>query len=325
MAIVATTLGLAILLGPWISGLVRQLRGRAPRAHPLRGAGRDGRPPARLGAADPGPDPAPRRPPQQAAQPGPPPGARAAGLAVRRPHAGRRPRPRWPPRSRRWPTEVEDRPRRAGRRRGRWATARSTTRLEALVAALREAVVNAARHSGARRRCRSTSRSSRTAGRRRSSATGARASTPPRSPPTAAASPSRSSGAWHRHGGTAEVAQRAGRGHRGRAARCRRPTGRRDVEHVTAAGTAAGVPGRRPRAVPDRRAGRAGRPRSRSWARRPRSRPPSRASARPAPDVVLLDVHLPGGGGRAVIEAVRAGAPRRACSSPCRCPTRPRT
>ena len=41
-----------------------------------------------------------------------------------------------------------------------------------------------------------------------------------------------------------------------------------------------------------------------------------------APDVVLLDVHLPDGGGVAVLEAL-AGAGRR-CSR-CRCPTRPRT
>src|SRR5262245_33464525 len=36
------------------------------------------------------------------------------------------------------------------------------------------------------------------------------------------------------------------------------------------------------------------------------------------PDVVLLDVHLPGGGGVEVLRQVRG-------SSPCRCPTPPRT
>ena len=42
------------------------------------------------------------------------------------------------------------------------------------------------------------------------------------------------------------------------------------------------------------------------------------------PDVVLLDVHLPGGGGQAVVQAIKASTPRCASS---RCPrrTRPRT
>ena len=46
--------------------------------------------------------------------------------------------------------------------------------------------------------------------------------------------------------------------------------------------------------------------------------------ARLDPDVVLLDVHLPDGGGEAVIAASRRAA-RRASSSRCRCRTRPRT
>ena len=42
------------------------------------------------------------------------------------------------------------------------------------------------------------------------------------------------------------------------------------------------------------------------------------------PDVVLLDVHLPGGGGQAVVHGVPGTIPR--CgSSPCPRPTRPRT
>ena len=42
------------------------------------------------------------------------------------------------------------------------------------------------------------------------------------------------------------------------------------------------------------------------------------------PDVVLLDVHLPGGGGHAVLRGVCPATPR--CSSwPSRCPTPPRT
>ena len=43
------------------------------------------------------------------------------------------------------------------------------------------------------------------------------------------------------------------------------------------------------------------------------------------PDVVLLDVHLPGGGGRAVIEAVARRRRPMSASSRSRCPTRPRT
>jgi DNA-binding NarL/FixJ family response regulator len=42
------------------------------------------------------------------------------------------------------------------------------------------------------------------------------------------------------------------------------------------------------------------------------------------PEVVLLDVHLPGGGGKAVLETLAASA-RTSSSWRCRCPTRPRT
>ena len=42
------------------------------------------------------------------------------------------------------------------------------------------------------------------------------------------------------------------------------------------------------------------------------------------PNVVLLDVHMPDGGGRAVLEQLHPAA-RRWCSWPCRCRTRPRT
>ena len=42
------------------------------------------------------------------------------------------------------------------------------------------------------------------------------------------------------------------------------------------------------------------------------------------PDVVLLDVHLPDGGGVAVLEALARARRRRGCSR-CRCPTPPRT
>ena len=43
------------------------------------------------------------------------------------------------------------------------------------------------------------------------------------------------------------------------------------------------------------------------------------------PDVVLLDVHLPGGGGRAVLKACVPAVPATSAFSPCRCPTPPRT
>ena len=43
--------------------------------------------------------------------------------------------------------------------------------------------------------------------------------------------------------------------------------------------------------------------------RRATSSRPSKASARTPPEVVLLDVHLPGGGGQAVIETLRAELP----------------
>ena len=43
------------------------------------------------------------------------------------------------------------------------------------------------------------------------------------------------------------------------------------------------------------------------------------------PDVVLLDVHMPDGGGAGGDRGVRAETTRRRGSSRCRCPTPPRT
>ena len=43
------------------------------------------------------------------------------------------------------------------------------------------------------------------------------------------------------------------------------------------------------------------------------------------PDVVLLDVHMPDGGGRAVLEAMRRSPSAGDASWRCRSPTRPRT
>ena len=124
------------------------LAGRgAHRPHPLGGAGRRRRAPARLGAADPGAHPAARRRPAGGQPAGPQPGARAARLALR-PEG--RPRGRHLGRARRrHGGRGRGRPRadrRPGRRR---ATPRSTTALAALGAATREALVNAAKHSGA--------------------------------------------------------------------------------------------------------------------------------------------------------------------------------
>ena len=58
LVVLATGTGVALLLGPWIVRLWNDLGDGAARAHPLRGALGDRRAPARLGAADPGADPA---------------------------------------------------------------------------------------------------------------------------------------------------------------------------------------------------------------------------------------------------------------------------
>ena len=50
-----------------------------------------------------------------------------------------------------------------------------------------------------------------------------------------------------------------------------------------------------------------------------------RRDPRTAPDVVLLDVHMPDGGGAGVLRQVHARAAGRACSWRCRSPTPPRT
>ena len=116
----------------------------APRADPLRGPRRDGRPPARLGAAHPGPDPAGRRL-AGGGRPGPPAGAGAAGLAVPGPGAGRRPAAAGRGGDRD-PGRAAARRARRGRGGGRRPARR---RRRALVDACQEAAFNAARHSGA--------------------------------------------------------------------------------------------------------------------------------------------------------------------------------
>ena len=62
-------IAIVIMLGPWWLRIARRPGARAAGPRPGRGAGRHGRPPARLGAADARADPAPRRPdPQQVIQ-----------------------------------------------------------------------------------------------------------------------------------------------------------------------------------------------------------------------------------------------------------------
>ena len=125
---------------------------------------------------------------------------------------------------------------------------------EALVAAAREALVNAAKFAGRRRRSRSTPRST-TSASRCSCATAGRASTPTRVPADRRGVRESIVGRMERHGGRAVRAHRARRGHRGRAGDGAM-TSRRDR--------------RRPPAVPRRRARRARRARRRARRRRDR-------------------------------------------------------
>ena len=83
---------------------------------------------------------------------------------------------------------------------------------EALVAAAREAMLNAAKFAGARRAGRRLRRGGRRAPARSSSATAARASTRPRCRPTGAACASRSSGAWSATAGAPRSTPRRGGG-----------------------------------------------------------------------------------------------------------------
>ena len=167
------------------------------------------------------------------------------------------------------------------------------------------------RPSSARaRRCRSTPRPATTAC-TSSSATAGPASTRRRCPPTAAACASRSSGAW-----SATAAAR----------RSPAPGEGTEVELVLERPTA--VSRARVAIVDDHHLFRAGvraelASTSRWSATRRRGRGGG-ADRGDRPDVVLLDVHMPDGGG---VEVIRRVAPeRRTCaSSPSRCPTPPRT
>ena len=112
LAVLATGVGCRAAARAMDPAVVAGPRGGAAPAHPLRGAIRDRRAPARLGAADAGPHPTGRRP-----RPGPharpPSGARAARLAVRRAAARRR-----------WRGRDAERRARAGRHRRRGSSRR---------------------------------------------------------------------------------------------------------------------------------------------------------------------------------------------------------
>ena len=141
---------IVVIFGPWWLSLARDLHVGAPGPGPGRGAGADGGPRPRLGPADAGAHPAVgRRPPERGA-PGPGPRARAAGLALRgtgaRDASAKMP-PCWP-RRRAAPAPDRGRPRHhgPGRAGGRLRADRG---LRALLDAAREATVNAAKWSGA--------------------------------------------------------------------------------------------------------------------------------------------------------------------------------
>ena len=147
--------------------------------------------------------------PARGRRPRPPPGARAARVAQRRPPVRRALDARRRARARRRGGGGGARRRRSTSSRS--ATARSTTSAEALVAAAREAIVNAAKFAGAEAGLR-VRRDRRRARSRCSCATAAPASTPTRCPPTAAACASRSSGACAATAATPAVHTAAGTG-----------------------------------------------------------------------------------------------------------------
>ena len=265
-----------------LAAVARAGRG-AQRAHPLRRARRDGRAPARLGAADARDDPAPRRRPACRRRARPSAGARAPRLAVRA-RAACTPISISATRSRPPPPTSSSATACRSKSCGWAASARSTTSIRALVLAAREAMVNAARHSGApviavylEVEPDQVTVFVRDRGRGFDPRVGRR--------PTGAASPSRSPGAC-----SATAAPRRPLtprpGHRGRAVD--------EAESRRDATPGAGVPRRRPPPVPQRRAGRAGR-------RRRRGRR--------------------GVGGRRRDRDDRASADPTSCWSTCTCPT----
>ena len=118
-------------------------------------------------------------------------------------------------------------------------------------------------------------------------------------------------GRMERHGGSASVAQHARRGHRGRARRCPNATARPqpheqgDPSHDHAQRRHR----RRPRHVPHRRPVRA-RHRVDVVAEAADVDQAVRPSSSTSPEVVLLDVHLPGGGGAEVMRRMHGRSRR---------------
>ena len=309
LAVLVAVVVLGVIFAPWIVRLVRSLGERARRADPLAGARRGGRPPARLGAPDAGDGAEAGRRPARGGRARAPPGARAALVAAGAAGA-RGGAPAWRAALEAAAEEVEA---------SHGAPVEVVAvgdreldpRAEALVAAAREAMMNAAKFGGGspvavyaevsgerRRRC--------------SCATAARASTRPRCRRTAAACGSRSSGGWSATAGA-------------RGSRARRATGT-EVELVLEGSMSA------PRVVivDDHELFRAGvRAELEQLVEiagdagtRGRGRRADRAHE---PDVVLLDVHMPDGGGVEVIRRVAAARARACASWRCRSPTPPRT
>ena len=84
LAVLVAVVVLGVIFAPWIMRLVRSLGAERARADPLTGARRGGRPPARLRAPDAGDGAAPRRGPARGGRARAAPGARAARRGCRR-------------------------------------------------------------------------------------------------------------------------------------------------------------------------------------------------------------------------------------------------
>ena len=294
VAIVATVVGL--LVGPWFVRLAQQPRVRALGAHPRAGARRGGGAPARLGAADAGADPEARRRPaaRWRGSPADRSASCAAGCWSARGAGERRQRRGALERAAAEVEELHGVPIEVVT----VGDAPLDERLEALVQAAREAMTNAAKFAGSER-VRSVRRGRRATASRCSCATAASASTWTRAgrPARGARLDRRAHGAPRR---PRRGPQRARRGHRGRAghgasdACSERAAARRDR--------------RRPRICSAPACARS----SATSGGRGRAGTVDEAVAMIAstrPDVVLLDVHMPDGGGVEVIARRR----RRAC------------
>ena len=292
--------GLAIVVGPWVFRLAADLTAERAERVRVAGAGRRRRPPARLRAADAGPDPEERRRRADGGPPGPRPGARPAVVAVRR-RVHRRAQPRLG--AARRGRRGRGRPRRHRRRRHR-------RRLpdERGGAAARQRHPRGGHQRGQARRHRAGRRLRR--GDRPSLEVFVRdrgaASTPTTSPTTGSASGTASSTGWSATAArprSAPLPARAPRSGSGwSSTRPERPTypgtgsSQKGSSHERAEPCPRGHR-RRPRDVPARGARRARATPSTWWPRPATSTRRWRPSLPHHPDVVLLDVHLPGGGG----------------------------